>query len=55
MNLTRKLTALGLTLALILPQTALASEALGHDLHTAGRPRSQGTARTTGWLWCATN
>ena len=54
MNLTRKLTALGLSLALILPQTALASDALGHDLHTAGRPLSQGTALTTGWFWSDT-
>ena len=54
MNLTRKLTALGLCLALILPQTALASDALGHDLHTAGRPLSQGTDLTTGWFWSDT-
>lgn len=54
MNLTRKLTALGLTLALILPQTALASDALGHDLHTANRPLSQGTALATGWFWSDT-
>lgn len=54
MNLTRKLTALGLSLALILPQTALASDALGHDLHTAARPLSQGTDLTTGWFWSDT-
>lgn len=54
MNLIRKLTALGLSLALILPQTALASDALGHDLHTANRPLSQGTGLTTGWFWSDT-
>ncbi len=53
-QLTRKLTALGLSLALVLPQAALASDALGHDLHTANRPLSQGTGLTTGWFWSDT-
>lgn len=50
----KTLTALGLSLALLAPHAALASEALGHDLHFAQAALSEGTGLTTGWFWSDT-
>ncbi len=46
--------AAGLSLSLLTGQAALASDALGHDLHAAFRPLSEGTALSTGWFWSDT-
>jgi len=40
--------------SLIAGHSALASEALGWDLHTAYRPLSEGATLTTGWFWSDT-
>ena len=50
----KRLLAAGLCLSLLTGQAALASDALGHDLHTARRTLSQGTALNTGWFWSDT-
>jgi len=50
----RKFAAAGLALSLTLGQTALASEALGHDLHWGQRPLSEGTQLTTRLFWSDT-
>jgi len=50
----QRLTALALCAALMLGQIALASEALGWDLHTSQRALSQGSVLHTGWFWSDT-
>lgn len=49
-----RLSAAGLALTLTLGQGALASEAMGHDLHAATSPLSQGTTVTKGYFWSDT-
>lgn len=49
-----RLSAAGLALSLLLGQNALASEALGHDLHAASTILSEGTAVTRGYFWSDT-
>lgn len=46
--------AAGLCLSLLLGQTALASDALGHDLHSGNTLLSEGTVATRGYLWSDT-
>ena len=41
-------------LSLLLGQTALASDALGHELHSGDTVLSQGTVATRGYLWSDT-
>lgn len=50
----KRLAAAGLSLSLLTSQAALASDALGHDLHTSHRPLSEGSALNTGWFWSDT-
>lgn len=50
----RKLTAAGLALSLLLGQAALASEALGHDLHAGTTVLSEGAALTRSYFWSDT-
>lgn len=50
----KRFTAAALALSLTLGPSALASEALGWDLHTAVRALSQGAELTTGWFWSDT-
>lgn len=50
----KRLFAAGVCLSLLTGQAALASDALGHDLHTASRPLSEGAALHTGWFWSDT-
>ncbi len=50
----KKLFAAGLALSLLAGQGALASEALGHDLHAATTVLSEGTAVTRGYFWSDT-
>ncbi len=49
-----RLSAAGLGLSLLLGQTALASDALGHDLHFADTVLSEGAVATRGYLWSDT-
>lgn len=49
-----RLSAAGLCLSLLLGQTALASDALGHDLHSGNTLLSEGTVATRGYLWSDT-
>jgi len=46
--------AAGLALSLVMGQAALASDALGHDLHTALTALSAGTTVTRGYFWSDT-
>jgi len=50
----KRLTAAALALSFLTSQGALASDALGHDLHAAVRPLSEGTKLSTGWFWSDT-
>ncbi len=50
----KKLTALGLALTLLLGQAALASDALGHDLHAGTTVLSEGTSLTRSYFWSDT-
>lgn len=50
----QKLTAAGLALSLLLGQTALASEALGWDLHAGTTVLSEGATLTRGYFWSDT-
>lgn len=49
-----RLSAAGLALSLLLGQAALASDALGHDLHSASTILSEGTAVSKGYFWSDT-
>ncbi len=49
-----RLSAAGLALSLLLGQAALASDALGHDLHSGDTVLSEGTVATRGYLWSDT-
>lgn len=53
-HLLKKLTAAGLALSLMLGQAALASDALGHDLHAGTTILSEGTTLTRGYFWSDT-
>ena len=50
----KKLTAAGLALSLLLGQAALASDALGHDLHAGTTVLSEGTTLTRSYFWSDT-
>lgn len=50
----KRLSAAGLALSLLMGQAALASDALGHDLHTAQTVLSQGTTASKGYFWSDT-
>jgi len=50
----RKLSAAALALSLLTPQAALASEALGWDLHAGTAALSEGTTVTQGYFWSDT-
>lgn len=49
-----RLSAAGLCLSLLMGQAALASDALGHDLHTGSLVLSEGTVSTKGYFWSDT-
>lgn len=53
-NPLKKLTAAGLALSLLLGQAALASDALGHDLHAGTSILSEGTTLTRSYFWSDT-
>lgn len=50
----KRLSAAGLALSLLLGQAALASDALGHDLHTGTAVLSEGTTATRSYFWSDT-
>lgn len=50
----KKFTAAGLALSLLLGQAALASDALGHDLHAGTSILSEGTTLTRSYFWSDT-
>ncbi len=50
----KRLSAAGLCLSLLMGQAALASDALGHDLHSGDTVLSQGTVATRDYLWSDT-
>lgn len=49
-----RLSAAGLALSLLIGQAALASDALGHDLHAGTQTLSEGTTATRGYFWSDT-
>lgn len=53
-QLIRKVTAAGLVLSLTIGQAALASEAMGHDLHAGTTALSEGAELTTRYFWSDT-
>lgn len=53
-NWNRRLSAAGLCLSLLLGQAALASDALGHDLHAGTQILSEGTQGAKGYFWSDT-
>ena len=50
----KRLSAAGLALSLLLGQAALASDALGHDLHAGTAVLSEGTTATRSYFWSDT-
>lgn len=50
----KKLTAAGVALSLLFSQAALASDALGHDLHAGTTILSEGTTLTRSYFWSDT-
>ncbi len=53
-NWNRRLSAAGLCVSLLLGQTAMASDALGHDLHFGHTVLSEGAVSTRGYFWSDT-
>jgi len=53
-HFSRKITAFGLAIALLGGQAALASEALGWDLHRGTEVLGEGTTVTRSWFWSDT-
>lgn len=50
----KQITAAAMALSLSIGQAALASDALGHDLHAGTTALSQGAALTQGYFWSDT-
>jgi hypothetical protein len=53
-NWNRRLSAAGLCVSLLLGQAAMASDALGHDLHFGHTVLSEGAVSTRGYFWSDT-